>query len=93
MREVTITNSVFNIFYQLLSVKLMLITNFGVKRKIFFIFLISADKIRSERNKVLNYNKLRKYFSNSKKIKIIIIIIIIIKITGQNPKNLIPAFA
>ena len=90
MREVTITNSVFNIFYQLLSVKLMLITIFGVKRKIFFIFLISADKIRSERNKVLNYNKLRKYFSNSKKIKIIIIIIII---TGQNPKNLIPAFA
>ena len=91
MREVTITNSVFNIFYQLFTVKLMLITNFGVKRKIFFIFLISADKIRSERNKVLNYNKLRKYFSNSKKIKIIIIIIIII--TGQNPKNLIPAFA
>ena len=89
MREVTITNSVFNIFYQLFTVKLMLITNFGVKRKIFFIFLISADKIRSERNKVLNYNKLRKYFSNSKKIKIIIIIII----TGQNPKNLIPAFA
>lgn len=67
----------------------MLITNFGVKRKIFFIFLISADKIRSERNKVLNYNKLRKYFSNSKKIKIIIMIII----TGQNPENLIPAFA
>ena len=50
LREVTVTNSVVINFYQLLSVKLTLITNFVVKKNIFFIFSISADKIRSEKD-------------------------------------------